>query len=361
LSQLAPGAQAEVQLLNYHPGWGFAWQIGSFGDSTRFEMTCGADEYSWDVSYNAGFDIGMTVVAPEGDDVVCKDDTAPASYQRGTDGCQVQPCSSPSFVRTSGNYKLFLCNRPGDVNTPGPCGCDACPGIPCNEGESDCSTSGGDIWCLTGGPNCPTTTSPAGTTCPSTVAQTLPQFMSSLSPQEGVDPSLPTNITGSADGLAVTLVNNFALQSPCGNPKTLSFFQGYTTVDIPGGGQETAITIPSLFGKYQIGFQTNGWYWAAPDQTPQGNCINPDNAGNVGLEVAADCSTASIVKNFGYTCDDSYVPNASEMVSVKLLSSSPCTVEISNTGNNLPVTDECCSCQTCSGEQIPKDQTVRCW
>jgi len=172
LSDLAPGAQAEVQLLDYHPGWGFGWQIGNFGHSTRFELTTGADRYAWDVSYNAGFDIGMTVVAPEGDDVVCTDDDAPAAYQRGADGCQVQPCLSPTFVTTSGRYELFLCNRPGDINTPGPCGCDACPGIACNQGEPACSTSGGGIWCLTGGPNCPITSSPPGTTCPGNAVTT---------------------------------------------------------------------------------------------------------------------------------------------------------------------------------------------
>lgn len=119
-----------------------------------------------------------------------------------------------------------------------------------------------------------------------------------------------------------------------------------------------------LFGAYQIGFQVNGWYWrtcTAPGNCPNPKgCQNPDNAGQVAVEIAADCSTATLVQNFSaFTCD-TMVPNASQAVTVTLQSSNPCTVVIAGTADVLTPTDACCSCSSCTGSQIPSGQVPHC-
>jgi len=163
LKSLAAGGRATVGLYGSQRDakpWGYAFHVEP-SVSTRFEITPGNEniEDSWDISYNAGYDIGMTVKTPPGNAKaldVAIDHEAPDAYKRGTDGCQVQPCSSPTYSSKQGRYELYLCNRPGDVNTPGPCGCSACPGIPCEPHTPGCTTSGSGIWCYTGGPSCPT-------------------------------------------------------------------------------------------------------------------------------------------------------------------------------------------------------------
>lgn len=163
LKSLSTGAHASVKLLDA-ANWGYAFHI-ALSRSTRFEIApwktgTGQGMDSFDISYNAGFDIGMTIQIPAGSKVpriVATDATAPGVYQLGASGCQVEPCLSPSYTSPQGNYDLYLCNRPGDVNTPGPCGCTACPGIPCTPSASDpqCKTEGSGIYCQVGGSNCP--------------------------------------------------------------------------------------------------------------------------------------------------------------------------------------------------------------
>jgi hypothetical protein len=162
--------------------------------------------------------------------------------------------------------------------------------------------------------------------------------------------------------ISVIVENRVQLSPLCMGP-SLTFFEGYTPVDIAYQAQKT-IQVAQLFGAYQIGFQVNGWYWrscVAPGDCPNPkNCQNPDNAGQVGIEIASDCSTATLLQNWtAFTCDSS-VPNASAAVSVSLQSSSPCTVVVSNTGNALQPTDDCCSCSTCTGSQVPSGQTTHC-
>ena len=159
------------------------------------------------------------------------------------------------------------------------------------------------------------------------------------------------------------IVDNQVQISPlCAGP-SLTFFEGYTPVDIPYGTRKT-IQVAQLFGAYQIGFQVNGWYWrscAGPDDCPNPKqCQNPDNAGQVGIQVAADCSTATLLQNWeAFTCDKS-VPNASMAVSVTLQNSNPCTVVVANTATPLVPTDDCCSCSSCTGGQVPMGQTTHC-
>ncbi len=162
--------------------------------------------------------------------------------------------------------------------------------------------------------------------------------------------------------IAMAVVNQVPMPSPCVGT-SLTFFQGTTPVDVPAG-PPTTVQVAQLFGAYQIGFQVNGWYWrtcTGTDQCPNPNgCQNPDNAGQVAVEIAPDCSTATLVQNFSLGTCDSLVPNASDAVTVSLQSSSPCTVVVSGVAGALVPTDQCCSCSSCSGDQIPSGQVTHC-
>jgi hypothetical protein len=161
--------------------------------------------------------------------------------------------------------------------------------------------------------------------------------------------------------ISVIVSNQVQISPLCMGP-TLTFFEGYTPVDIAYGTSKT-IQVAQLFGAYEIGFQVNGWYWrcgGSGDCPNTKNCQNPDNAGQVGIQVAADCSSATLLTNWtAFTCDD-MVPNASQAVSVTLQNSNPCTVVVQNTATMLQPTDDCCSCSTCTGSQVPAGQTTHC-
>lgn len=168
---------------------------------------------------------------------------------------------------------------------------------------------------------------------------------------------------GAAAPITMTVVNHMPLPAPCTIGTSLTFFEGTTPVDIPYQSQ-TPVQVTQLFGVYEIGFQVNGWYWrtcTGPGDCPNPNgCQNPDNAGQVAVQIAPDCSTATLVQNFdAFTCDD-LVPNASAAVTVTLQSQSPCTVVIGATSSMLTPTDQCCSCNTCSGTQVPTGQVTHC-
>lgn len=175
-------------------------------------------------------------------------------------------------------------------------------------------------------------------------------------------PPGPPPLAGAAPSVTVLVENQVALSPLCMGP-SLTFFQGTTPVDIDYGAQKS-IEVAQLFGAYEIGFQVNGWYWrtcAGPGDCPNPkSCQNPDNAGQVGIQVAADCSTATLLQNWDtFTCDGS-VPNASQAVTVTLQSSSPCTVLVGSTSTPLQPTDQCCSCQSCTGSEIPAGQVPHC-
>jgi len=171
-----------------------------------------------------------------------------------------------------------------------------------------------------------------------------------------------TNTVSQVAAVPVIVVNQMPIPQPCMG-SSLTFFEGTTPVDIAYQSQKT-IQVAQLFGAYQIGFQVNGWYWrtcTAPGNCPNPkSCQNPDNAGQVALEVAADCSTATLIQNFSdFTCD-AMVPNASQAVTVTLQSTNPCTVVVAGTANLLTPTDACCSCSSCTGSQIPSGQATHC-
>ncbi|MBM4267884.1 MAG: hypothetical protein FJ144_14950 [Deltaproteobacteria bacterium] len=162
--------------------------------------------------------------------------------------------------------------------------------------------------------------------------------------------------------ISMTVVNQMPMPQPCMGP-SLTFFEGTTPVDIPNQGSKT-VQVSQLFGAYQIGFQVNGWYWrtcSSPGVCPNtNNCQNPDNAGQVAVQIAADCSSATLLQNWDdFTCDK-MVPNASNAVSVALQSANPCTVVISGTSTLLQPTADCCSCSSCTASQTPTGQTLHC-
>ncbi|MEW6272552.1 MAG: hypothetical protein AB1689_25010 [Thermodesulfobacteriota bacterium] len=172
----------------------------------------------------------------------------------------------------------------------------------------------------------------------------------------------PAPTVGAPAPIAMTVVNQVPIPAPCMGA-SLTFFEGTTPVDVPYQSQKT-VQVAQLFGVYQIGFQVNGWYWrscTSPGDCPNPrNCQNPDNAGQVAVEIAADCSTATLVQNFSaFTCD-AMVPNASQAVTITLQSASPCTVVVAPTSSVLTPTDQCCSCASCSGSQIPAGQVPHC-
>ena len=165
---------------------------------------------------------------------------------------------------------------------------------------------------------------------------------------------------GATGPIAMAVVNQVPIPQPCFGP-SLTFFEGPKPVDVPAG-PPTTVQVSELFGAYQIGFQVNGWYWrtcTGPDECPNPNaCQNPDNAGQVAVEIASDCSTAKLVPNT-FTCD-ALVPNASNAVTVTLQSSSPCTIVVAGVAGALTPTDDCCSCSSCTGSQIPAGQATHC-
>jgi hypothetical protein len=162
--------------------------------------------------------------------------------------------------------------------------------------------------------------------------------------------------------IPMIVVNQMPIPQPCMGP-SLTFFEGTTPVDVPNQSQKT-VQVAQLFGTYEIGFQVNGWYWrtcSSPGVCPNPkSCQNPDNASQVAVKIAPDCSTATLVQNFSdFTCD-TMVPNASQAVTVTLQSASPCTVVVAATADLLVPTDQCCSCSSCSGAQIPAGQALHC-
>jgi hypothetical protein len=178
----------------------------------------------------------------------------------------------------------------------------------------------------------------------------------------GSDLKTPLGSAPAPASIPMIVVNQMPIPQPCMGA-SLTFFEGTTPVDIPNQSRKT-VQVAQLFGNYEIGFQVNGWYWRtclSPGDCPNPNgCQNPDNAGQVAVQIAADCSTATLVQNFSdFTCDK-MVPNASNAVTVTLQSASPCTVVIGATADMLTPTDQCCSCSSCTGSQIPNGQMTHC-
>lgn len=155
LRGLRSGARVTVNLES-HFGWqpqdNWGYNFGTANSGSLFEITPGHAERRdfYDISYNAGYNIPMTVVAADGGTHVAKSINSPDAYPAGADTCtQVQPCASAAYSSPQGTYIVYLGNRRGDVDSPGPCGCRPCPGFDCKGHESNrfCTTSGSGRYC----------------------------------------------------------------------------------------------------------------------------------------------------------------------------------------------------------------------
>ena len=165
----------------------------------------------------------------------------------------------------------------------------------------------------------------------------------------------------------INVNNQVPLHSPCSGP-SLTFFQGYTPIDVAYDKQKS-ILVSQLFGEYQIGFQVNGWYWrcggASNCPNPK-NCRNPDNAGQVAIKItpgqsSTSCTAAVLVKNFDIGRCDSSVPNASNVLTVTLEDKSTCLVKVEVSDlTQLDPTYDCCSCENCKDPHVPPGQEKYC-
>ena len=126
--------------VNLPEGSNYAFWAGEYGSSTLCEVAI-AKSGGWDgydLSFNKGFDIGMTLVAPEGmvvPKIVAKTRNAYSAYPLPSTlpDCWAAPCAQPNYSHPpipGGTYHLFLCNQSDETaSTPGTYGCalNECP------------------------------------------------------------------------------------------------------------------------------------------------------------------------------------------------------------------------------------------
>jgi hypothetical protein len=126
--------------LHLPEGSNYAFWAGAYGSSTLCEVAI-AKSGGWDgynLSFNKGFDIGMTLVAPKGmvvPKIVAKTSKAYSAYPLPSTlpDCWAAPCTQPNYSHSpipGGTYHLFLCNQPDETaSTPGTYGCalNECP------------------------------------------------------------------------------------------------------------------------------------------------------------------------------------------------------------------------------------------
>lgn len=135
LQNLCPGCPPTTVTLAQ--GTNFSFWTGEYGSSTLAEVVIGTSD-AYDISFNKGFDIGMTLIAPTGmvvPKIVAKTSKAYSAYPLPTTlpDCWAAPCTQPNYfgpVSADGKYQLFLCNQPDETDsTPGTYGCalNQCP------------------------------------------------------------------------------------------------------------------------------------------------------------------------------------------------------------------------------------------
>ena len=133
-------AGSDPVTVNLPEGNNYAFWAGDYGSSTMCEINVGKgggwDAY--DLSFNKGFDIGMTLVAPKGmtvPKIVAKTNKAYGAYPLPSTlpDCWAAPCTQPNYSQPpvpGGTYHLYLCNQPDEeASTPGTYGCalNECP------------------------------------------------------------------------------------------------------------------------------------------------------------------------------------------------------------------------------------------
>ena len=135
LQNIAPNSSTSTLMLPANNNYAF-W-VGQYGSATLCELTLQSNWQSYNISFNQGFNIGMTLVAPQGmvvPMIVAKTSKAYGAYplEATLPGCYTAPCYQPNYGAPpmGGTYHLYLCNRPEDkASTPGPYGCklNGCP------------------------------------------------------------------------------------------------------------------------------------------------------------------------------------------------------------------------------------------
>lgn len=155
------------------------FRVGPSGSSTLFEVTHNASGSDWfDISQNAGFDVGMTVVPPGGavPYIVCTSENCPGAYPFGSSACETNPCLQPNYDAgpTGGTFELYLCNgwpedpRPSadhGENTPGPLACAYNQGTCISPTSPNCPSLPQNLACQWGHP-VPGQSNPGHGTCP---------------------------------------------------------------------------------------------------------------------------------------------------------------------------------------------------
>ncbi len=135
LQNIGPGKTTKIIMLPTDNNYAF-W-VGDYGSATLCELTLQSNWQSYNISFNQGFNIGMTLVAPVGmvvPRIVAKTSKAYGAYplEATLPKCYTAPCYQPNYGAPpmGGTYHLYLCNRPEDkASTPGPYGCklNGCP------------------------------------------------------------------------------------------------------------------------------------------------------------------------------------------------------------------------------------------
>lgn len=150
IQSIATSGTGSVWLLGDNTANNF--RVGAFGSSTLFEVTRNQGGQDWyDISQNAGFDVGMTAVPPGGDVpyIVCTSKNCPGAYPFGDTACETNPCLQPNYLAgpTGGTFELYLCNgwtgdpRPAadrNSNTPGPLACSYNQGACISPSDATC-------------------------------------------------------------------------------------------------------------------------------------------------------------------------------------------------------------------------------
>jgi hypothetical protein len=163
LQGIAPGSRATIRLVEPAEPWGYNFKVEPEDATTGwtwFEISTGVGG-QYDISFNKGYNVPLTVIAPDRQHVVTSK-ASPDAYpyrQPGTpETCtQVQPCyaSSWAVVSATATYKVYIGNNPDDQDTPGRCGCEPCLGFPCQKGQDFCTTSQNEttatLYCWQGG------------------------------------------------------------------------------------------------------------------------------------------------------------------------------------------------------------------
>jgi hypothetical protein len=135
LQNIEPGKTTKTLMLP--TGNNYAFWVGNYGSATLCELTLQSNWQSYNISFNQGFNIGMTLIAPAGmvvPRIVAKTSRAYGAYplEATLPKCYTTPCYQPNYGSPprGGTYHLYLCNRPEDTaSTPGPYGCklNECP------------------------------------------------------------------------------------------------------------------------------------------------------------------------------------------------------------------------------------------